>query len=169
MTTILHYFAYGSNMHPNRLRARVPSARAVGRAELPGHMLRFHKRGRDHSGKCNALATGRPADRIIGVIYDMAAAERIHLDMAEGLGAGYELDYATLPCQGQSREVFFYRAHPDHTDDSLRPFDWYRALVLEGGRFHSLPQTYLALIEAVETMMDLNGARRELHQRLLSP
>ena len=37
------YFAYGSNLHPPRLRARTPSARALGRADLEGYRLLFHK------------------------------------------------------------------------------------------------------------------------------
>lgn len=49
------YFAYGSNMSSARLRARVPSCRPIGIAFLPGHELRFHKRSKDGSGKCDAF------------------------------------------------------------------------------------------------------------------
>ena len=48
------YFAYGSNLSSARMAARVPSARVVARAQLPGHALRFHKVGRDGSAKCDA-------------------------------------------------------------------------------------------------------------------
>ncbi|TNF88372.1 MAG: gamma-glutamylcyclotransferase, partial [Gammaproteobacteria bacterium] len=41
----LYYFAYGSNMSPARLQARVPSARPLGVYRLKGHRLSFHKRG----------------------------------------------------------------------------------------------------------------------------
>ena len=58
MVNRLLYFAYGSNLHPTRLGDRAPSVELVGTAVLEGHALRFHKRGADGSGKCNALATG---------------------------------------------------------------------------------------------------------------
>ena len=51
------YFAYGSNMLTARLRERMPSCKPLGIAKLPGHALRFHKRSKDQSGKCNAFAT----------------------------------------------------------------------------------------------------------------
>ena len=54
MSATLLYFAYGSNLHPERLRERVPSAESLGVARLEAHVLRFHKRGRDGSGKCDA-------------------------------------------------------------------------------------------------------------------
>nr|MDQ2697092.1 gamma-glutamylcyclotransferase [Pseudomonadota bacterium] len=89
MEPLLKYFAYGSNLHPLRLRERVPSATVLGVAELAGWRLRFHKRGQDRSGKCNIIPTGRSGDRVIGVIYAMAAADKDKLDAAEGLGKGY--------------------------------------------------------------------------------
>ena len=63
------YFAYGSNLHPARLAARTPSCHALGRAVLARHVLRFHKRGRDGSAKCDAWFTGDPTDRLYGVVY----------------------------------------------------------------------------------------------------
>ena len=36
------YFAYGSNLSTERLRARVPSARARGRGRLPHHAFTYH-------------------------------------------------------------------------------------------------------------------------------
>ena len=32
----LFYFAYGSNMNPDRIRQRIPFARAIGKAEIRG-------------------------------------------------------------------------------------------------------------------------------------
>ena len=36
---MLHYFAYGSNLHPVRLKERVPSIKLVGTVELAHHDL----------------------------------------------------------------------------------------------------------------------------------
>jgi hypothetical protein len=80
------YFAYGSKMSSIRLRERMPSCRAIGTATLPGHVLRFHKRSTDKSGKCNAFATGND-DRVIGVLFSFDPAERAKLDQANASAA----------------------------------------------------------------------------------
>ncbi len=51
------YFSYGSNMSSRRLLSRVPSARFITSASLPGHALHFHKKGLDGSAKCDAYET----------------------------------------------------------------------------------------------------------------
>lgn len=78
------YFAYGSNMSTLRLRYRVKSAKPIGVAELEGFILRWHKKSKDGSGKCNAF----PADgrALIGVVFEFDFKEKRALDVAEGLG-----------------------------------------------------------------------------------
>lgn len=49
----LHYFAYGSNLHPYRLIQRVPNARLVATTRLDGYGVSFSKRSHDGSSKCN--------------------------------------------------------------------------------------------------------------------
>jgi gamma-glutamylcyclotransferase len=49
------YFAYGSNMLTERLKARVPSTRPISPAILSDYDLRFHKRSTDKSGKCDII------------------------------------------------------------------------------------------------------------------
>jgi len=53
----LYYFAYGSNLHPLRLQARLSSAQLIGTTILPGYALKFHKLGHCLSGKCNIVRT----------------------------------------------------------------------------------------------------------------
>lgn len=47
----MKYFAYGSNMLTERLRARCPSAHPIGTGIAMGFRLNFSKRGEDGSGK----------------------------------------------------------------------------------------------------------------------
>jgi len=164
---IIHYFAYGSNMHPARLRRRVPSSRALGTATLCGHQLRFHKRGRDGSGKCNVWHTGQDSDRVIGVIYEMQATERYLLDEAEGLGIGYHLQEHTLELNDVVHDVFYYIADSAHIEENQRPFHWYRDLVLYGARFHGLPQEYIETFLLIEAELDADRERAELHIQIL--
>ena len=58
------HFGYGSNMYKARIECRLGPCDWLGAASLTGFVLRFHKRGRDGSGKCDALRTGDPADRL---------------------------------------------------------------------------------------------------------
>ncbi len=150
----LHYLAYGSNLHPPRLRARVPSAEPLGVVRLPGWALRFHKRGEDGSGKCNLVR--QETAEAFGVIYRIQAREKVRLDRAEGLGLGYREFGMELPEFGR---VFCYLANESHIDEALLPFDWYKAFVLAGAEFHGLPAEYRHLIEQVPHLPDPDPAR----------
>ncbi|MFM1891719.1 MAG: hypothetical protein RLZ44_796, partial [Pseudomonadota bacterium] len=97
----LLYLAYGSNLLPARLQARVPSARVRGTACLPSWQLRFHKRGRDGSAKCDLVRTGDPSHRVHAAIYVLAARDLPALDQAEDLGRSYHRHELALPPYGQ--------------------------------------------------------------------
>ncbi len=154
------YFAYGSNMSTARLRERMPSCEPLGVATLSGHALRFHKRSKDGSGKCNALATGEE-DKVIGVLFSFDPAERAKLDKAEGAGKGY--DGATVTVinnKGHRRKVLTYLAAADHIEDSLKPYDWYMDFVLAGATEHGLPPEYITRdIRSAEAIEDSNESR----------
>jgi len=154
------YFAYGSNMLTARLRARMPSCEPIGIATLPGHVLRFHKRSKDGSSKCNALAAGA-GDRVVGVLFSFEPAERAKLDKAEGVGNGYDHAMVTvINEEGRRRKVLTYLADAEHIDDSLRPYTWYKELVLAGASEHDLSADYVAAcIAPVEATVDSNAAR----------
>ncbi len=64
-------FGYGSNMCLGRMRCRVPSACPVVVAELGGYELVFRKRSDDRSAKGYAKWTGKPADRVLGVVFEV--------------------------------------------------------------------------------------------------
>ena len=168
------YFAYGSNMSTGRLRARVPSARAQGRGLLPNHVLRWHKIGRDGSGKCDvvpadslhapdasdvSVASAAPAELdlsgtsnvVWGVLYDVPWAEKPTLDAAEGLGVGYFEKQVRIVTDDGECLASTYHANPDRTDASLRPLDWYKDHVVRGAREHGLPADYIRSLEEVET------------------
>ena len=154
------YFAYGSNMSTARLRERMPGCMPLGIATLPGHALRFHKRSKDKSGKCNALATG-DGQSVVGVLFSFDPAERTKLDKAEGVGNGYE--HATVTVindKGRRRKVLTYLASPNAIDDSLVPYSWYKNFVLAGCAEHGLPADYVAAyVQSVEATEDPDRTR----------
>ena len=153
-------FAYGSNMSSRRLLARTPSARFLGVAHLHGHRLKFHKYSRvDGSAKCDARYSGVPADRVIGVLFEIDASEKPMLDRAEGLGAGYEeAEVAVRRGNGEIVLAQVYVATDIVVD--LRPWDWYRAHVLAGALEHGLPDDYVDAIRAIPFATDPDAPRR---------
>lgn len=159
-------FAYGSNMPTARLRERCPSARAIGIAELPGHELRWHKRSRDGSGKCDIIASDAVDVSVFGVLYEIAAQEKRALDRAEGLGAGYEEVEIEVLCGGSPITAKAYRA--TDTDPALRPYTWYRAFVITGAREHGLPASYIARLESVPADEDQDRARHDERMALIA-
>lgn len=155
MTTLL-YLAYGSNLHPLRLRSRIPLARTLGLVALTSWCLRFHKRGRDGSAKCNLVETTEAAEGAYGAVYEILLADKHRLDALEGVGQGYSEQRLTLPGLG---EVFFYRAQPDAIDTRLLPYDWYRDLVIAGAIHYAAPAHYLDLLQQVAYRVDLDLSR----------
>lgn len=152
-------FCYGSNMSRRRLQARVPSARFVAVAELPGHQLRFHKSAMDGSAKCDAEETGNPRDQVVGVIYEINASEKPDLDRHEALGFGYdEKQVDVLTGKGGLRAWMYFATR---INDSLKPFHWYKEHVLTGARENALPADYIARIEAVASIDDPKARRSE--------
>ena len=144
------YFAYGSNMSTERLRGRTPSARALGVGRLMHHTLRWHKLGRDGSGKCD-VELAYPCDVVWGVLFAVSWAEKPALDAAEGLGIGYfEKEVRIVTDDGECRALT-YHANPDRTDSTLRPRDWYKDYVVRGAREHGLPSHYVRALEQVVT------------------
>lgn len=162
-SAVVRYFAYGSNMHPRRIGERLSGTRAVGVCALAGHALRFHKVGRDGSAKCDAHPTGNGADRVWGVLYELARAEEADLDRVEGLGVGYRKAQVRLTdAHGEASAAFTY--HAIRIDATLRPFRWYKRHVLEGAREADLPARYVSAIARQPAVPDPCPARerREL-------
>ncbi len=155
----MKYFAYGSNMSIARLTARVPEARRVGIATLAQHALRFHKVSSiDGSGKCDALLTNDPVDRVIGTLFEISEMEKTVLDRVEGLGVGY-LDkvVSVVDAGGNVFEAVTYYA--TRIDASLRPYSWYLHHVVAGARETGVPADYLAALRATRSIEDTDRQR----------
>ncbi len=139
------YFAYGSNLLSRRMRARVPSARAVDTAWVDGHRLSLGKAGRDGSGKATLVAD--PDARVWGVLYAIDPAHWKRL-------GGFEPDYTrvalVVTTKGSDRvRASTYVAPPTASDPVA--FAWYKRFIVEGAREHDLPTRYVeALLQLPE-------------------
>lgn len=163
--TTFRTFAYGSNMLSARLKERCPSARPLGVAQLPGHELRWHKRSRDGSGKCD-VARVESDQAVFGVVYEIDAHEKTDLDRAEGLGNRYDEKDGTVMLNGTAVAVSIYVA--TKTDPVRKPYAWYKALVVAGAKEHGLPTPYITSLEAVETSEDPDRTRHDSNMRIVS-
>lgn len=155
----MRYFAYGSNMSTRRLGARIGSVERVSVAYLSRYDLRWHKQGRDGSGKCDVHYTGDGRHVVIGVLFDINEKEKPLLDRFEGVGNGYlERTIELLGPSGENWQAFTYQA--TLIDPAVRPYHWYKRHVLEGALEHGLPSYYVARLQAVMALDDPDGERQ---------
>ncbi len=148
----IRYLAYGSNMWPRRIELRLGPCEAIGIASLREYALRFHKRGGDGSGKCDAFHTGNPADTLYGVVYSLSRAQREMLDEFEG--PGYASRDVPVRTHSGMLTAYAYLAKAGHVDADLRPFSWYKAIVVAGARAHGLPAHYIDSLAAIGASPD---------------
>jgi len=162
---LILYYAYGSNLHPARLGARIPSSQLLGIAEISGYELLFHKRGADQSAKCNALYSGNPEHLLLGALFSMSAHEKPILDAIEG--AGYVVSEVVVIHAGAPWQAFMYVAETEYIDDSLMPYQWYKDLVYLGARFLDFPDHYVSQLGRVDAVEDADGERHARNEQIL--
>lgn len=153
------YCAYGSNLHPGRLSARIDAAKLLGTAQLSDWALRFHKRSNvDNSGKCN-IVPARARAGVYAAIFALDESGLARLDEIEGRGVGYEHTMIRLPEYGS---VLAYVAQPSHIDEHLLPFGWYKEFVLAGCRYHGFDRSY---VDSIHGLAHREDPDRHRHQR----
>lgn len=164
----MRYFAYGSNMLAARLRrdGRVPSARALGTAVLHDYRVIWIKRSVDGSGKCGIVSSTDCDGVVWGRLFDVDPRELAALDQAEGAGHGYERRTVFAHVDGTSVEAVTYVAI--EMAEGLRPYDWYKRLVVAGAMESGLPEAYIEELSTVPSVRDTDVARRDAARRLLA-
>lgn len=168
MAKQLYYLAYGSNLHPLRLVERVPSAKFMFTFALEQFRLLFEKRGQDNSAKCNIRPTGQASDTVYAAMYQISARHKSLLDEFEGLGAGYIDQRLQVSHQGRCFDCFSYIAQPGHIVSDMKPYHWYKALVLHGAQHLHFPAAYLSFIAGVDSMPDGDLQREKVHHALIA-
>jgi gamma-glutamylcyclotransferase len=159
-----YYYSYGSNMSTSRITGRACSARFVTVAWLDKHKLKFHKKSKDGSGKCDAEHTNNKEDFIYGVVFQIDEAEKSKLDRKEGLHCGYlkkTVSVTTEAGETLKAEMYYATNCATNIDPLLEPYDWYKEHVLRGAHEHGLPSEYIATIDAVNSKPDPCTTRRE--------
>lgn len=155
------YLAYGSNLHPTRTGERVPSATLLGTTVVINRVLQFHKRSVDGSAKCNMT---RGDGAVHAAVYDIPADEKPYLDQAEGLGLGYRTETLEVPGHG---ECYTYIAIGTQIDESLKPYSWYKQLVIVGCQALQFPQRYIDSVAAVDCIADPDNERHARNMQIV--
>ncbi len=145
------YFAYGSNLDPDVMRARCPAYRLLCRAILHDHVLVFRGRDREWGGAV-ATAEHAPGSMVHGVVYELTPEDFVSLDRVQTyLGPQhaanlYDRVRRTVVLElNEPLEVETYLMRPRPTGLPSRRYRW---TLLTGMRRHSLPAPVIAALEA---------------------
>ncbi|MCG6659262.1 gamma-glutamylcyclotransferase [Halomonas campisalis] len=151
-----YYFAYGSNMNPARVEARIGATRRVVPGVLHDHALRFDKASRV-AGIAHANVAPTPGERVEGALFELLRPEQIQLmDPFEGYPHEYDRHRLAVVTPEGAIEAWIYIAAPGTTAGSLKPAREYLAHLLAGRPFHS--PAYHARLAAVEAVTGLDEA-----------
>lgn len=136
---IIHYFAYGSNMNPARMRARGIVFTAALAGWMPGFGLRFDKRahGKQHVAYANIAYA--PQECVEGVLYQLNCAEDIGLmDPFEGSPYRYSREIFSVRSRNDQRiNAWVYVANRALLADGLLPERRYLDHLLAGQPWQS--------------------------------
>lgn len=134
------YFAYGSNMDVDAMRARCPRSRPLGVARLARHRFFIMEGG-------YASVAPDPRRQVFGLLWDLALADVRALDAYEDVRSGLyrKIMQPVLRGQGASARALVYvggSAQP------APPLPGYMESVLAAARALELPEAYLRELDA---------------------
>jgi len=161
----VYYFSYGSNMLRERLAGRVGDTGYLGAAHLSGFHLAFSKRSADGSGKCTLIKSDY-APGVWGVVFELTDDQKLLLDGFEG--EGYAVAAVRPVVAELGVEAYTYIARQPSPDPALRPYTWYKELVLAGALQAGLPVDHVGRIRSVSSVEDTDCGRALENRGLLS-
>lgn len=142
------YFAYASNMEPQRFRRLCPGGTMVGPARLPGHRLAFSRYSRQRRGG-SADVVPDPESEVWGVLYEVAEDDLAAMDRSEGVPAAYRREVVTVVDQAEEeRQAITYMAN--RTGDFL-PHKEYLRVIVRGAEARALPPEYTESLKQIRT------------------
>jgi len=148
-----YYFAYGSNMNPERMKERGADFKSIKRAVLKGYKLVFNKRSRRYGE--SACANIEPDENSVveGVLYELKEPEVAlkQLDFYEGYPTNYDrIKVVVETDEGEKIEAFTYVAQPEYIDNTLKPSKKYLAHFLKACELGLLSPHYCEKIKKLE-------------------
>lgn len=145
----MRYFAYGSNMSSEELRAHCPNAAFVSIAQLADYRLDFTRYAERRKGGV-ADVVPSPGDDVWGVLYDIPERDLPALDRKEGVarGAYRREDVDPELASGERVRAMVYVVIDK--EPSQAPGEHYLGLLLTGAREWNLPADYIAKLAQIK-------------------
>jgi gamma-glutamylcyclotransferase (GGCT)/AIG2-like uncharacterized protein YtfP len=135
---IHHYFAYGSNMNPERMKARGIGFNTLFAGKLFGFQLRFNKQASGKEGVAYANIGFSPVSHVEGVLYELNHPDDISMmDRFEGNPYRYGRDVFQLSSAKGVISAWVYVANKALLKDGLLPEKRYMDHLLGGKEWHS--------------------------------
>ena len=136
-----YYFAYGSNMNPDRMAARGLSVLRALAGRLDDVSLAFNKRAADAPHRSYANVVYAPGDQVEGVLYQLACPHEISkMDPFEGTPRLYSRELFSIGTAEGVLQAWVYVANRAMITEGILPERWYLDHLLAGRRF--LSETY---------------------------
>ena len=152
----MKYFAYGSNMAGPVMEAACAEHRFLGPARLSGYRFAFMRRSvRTGTGVADVVPDARGS--VWGALYELEPDRLGALDRKETLGSAYEhLDVVVLTSDGASHRAMAYSVIAKEPVEVCPSLAYVEGLV-QGARERSLPEDYLASLQALVVDWELAG------------
>jgi len=135
----MFYFAYGSNMDPDQMVARCPSALLLGPALLRDWDIAFRYPSTSFPGGGAADIVPSPGLEVWGILWRVSQEDLLSLDQYEDAPEGYYRQEVRILFQGQQPAVTTYMVKNKLPKDML-PTSEYRQIMLRGAT--RLPAIY---------------------------
>ena len=132
------YFAYGSNMNPDRMRERGAHFAKRYRHSLPGYSLKFNKLSYKEPRTGCANIVPDKGGVVEGIVYEITVEGLYALDKFEGYPVHYDRVRLSLKVGGAEAVVKTYIAMPDKTKEGLHPARAYIEHLLRAKDFVSI-------------------------------
>jgi|SRR6185369_11024260 len=149
---IVLYYAYGSNLDPEQMRALCPGHSVVGLAVLHDHRLGFPLYSNQWEGGVAGLIHAH-GEKTWGVVYELTDADLESLDHQEGWkGPGnqhnlYEREVVTVelvrPDDGSAPRRLRAATYYPRVSNPSPPSRRYLDTMMRGARHHRLPEEYV--------------------------
>jgi gamma-glutamylcyclotransferase len=147
------FFAYGTNMAPEVIRARCPQAEVVSVARLPHHAVEFHGFSKVWDGALETVVPS-PGHDVWGVVYRLTVGDSNRLDSwqdvrLDGTGAYFHFPTEVIDDDGVVHPVLLYKK--DTQNDLALPSAPYLRHLVAGAVARRLPGAYIRTLSSHPT------------------
>ena len=152
MSNRVYYFAYGSNMNPERMREeRSINYSQRKHAILKGFRLAFNKVSTKNAKEGFANIVANKRETVEGVLYAITASDLLELDKIEGYPIHYDRIRLNIETDdGEHIEAEVYVAQPDYIRKGLKPSRDYMKHLLAAKDIIS--NKYYESLKTIETL-----------------